>query len=259
VGPHGRALGLPLAAAGRPAAGRPAALSLDYLRGAGGDGGIAREAFGHPASRQFQAKLGADSDWQADMERLAGGARGGRPRAARLWRLELRRHLGSTRSASAGVAALTSCWNSPARRWRIAPGASAATGLPMKLDELAHDTASLLKAHRLGCMDAVALKLSKFGGLSALRRARDLCLHLGAKMCIEDTWGSDIATAAALHLGRPPRRDAAQRLRPVGLCRPAIAPDAPVRRRRPHRPAIGPRPGRRADLSGARRARPQLD
>jgi hypothetical protein len=35
----------------------------------------------------------------------------------------------------------------------------------------------------------------------ALRRARDLCLHLGAKMCIECTWGSDIVTAAALHLG----------------------------------------------------------
>jgi L-alanine-DL-glutamate epimerase-like enolase superfamily enzyme len=77
----------------------------------------------------------------------------------------------------------------------------AATGLPMKLDELAHDTASLLEAHRLGIMDAVALKLSKFGGLSARAGARDLCLHLGAKMCIEDTWGSDIATAAALHLG----------------------------------------------------------
>jgi hypothetical protein len=28
-----------------------------------------------------------------------------------------------------------------------------------------------------------------------MRRARDLCLHLGAKMCIEDTWGSDITTA----------------------------------------------------------------
>ena len=50
-------------------------------------------------------------------------------------------------------------------------------------------------------MDAVALKLSKFGGLSATRRARDLCLHLGAKMCIEDTWGSDITTAALLHIG----------------------------------------------------------
>jgi len=50
-------------------------------------------------------------------------------------------------------------------------------------------------------MDAVALKLSKFGGVSAVRRARDLCLYLGAKMCIEDTWGSDITTSALLHLG----------------------------------------------------------
>ena len=75
-----------------------------------------------------------------------------------------------------------------------------ACGLPMKLDENAHDTASLLAGHAAGVMDAVAIKLSKFGGLSAARRARDLCLHLGAKMCIEDTWGSDITTAALLHL-----------------------------------------------------------
>ena len=43
----------------------------------------------------------------------------------------------------------------------------------MKLDENAHDTASMLKAYELGCMDAVALKLSKFGGLTATRAARD--------------------------------------------------------------------------------------
>ena len=75
-----------------------------------------------------------------------------------------------------------------------------ATGLAMKIDESAHDTASLFEAYKLGCMDAVALKLSKFGGLSRMRRARDLCVHLGAKMCIEDTWGSDITTATAIHL-----------------------------------------------------------
>jgi hypothetical protein len=46
-------------------------------------------------------------------------------------------------------------------------------------------------------MDAVALKLSKFGGLSALRRARDLCLHLGAKMCID---------APGARTSPPPRR-----------------------------------------------------
>ena len=33
-----------------------------------------------------------------------------------------------------------------------------------------------------------------------MRRARDLCLDLGVKMCIEDTWGSDITTGTALHL-----------------------------------------------------------
>ena len=76
-----------------------------------------------------------------------------------------------------------------------------ATGLAMKIDENAHDIPSLLQAWQLGCMDAVALKSSKFGGLSALRRARDLCLSLGVKMCIEDTWGSDITTMATVHLG----------------------------------------------------------
>ena len=117
----------------------------------------------------------------------------------------------------------------------------AATGLPMKLDELAHDTASLLEAHRLGIMDAVALKLSKFGGLSATRRARDLCLHLGSKMCIEDTWGSDITTAALLHLGA-----ATEPARVLNVCdlsvyvAPRLAPDAPTRANGRIAPPEGP-------------------
>ena len=59
---------------------------------------------------------------------------------------------------------------------------------------------SLMRAQALGCMDAMALKLSKFGGVSACLRARELCIHFGAKMCIECTWGSDIVTAASVHL-----------------------------------------------------------
>ena len=70
----------------------------------------------------------------------------------------------------------------------------------MKLDESVHDYDSLMKAHAAGCMDVMALKLSKFGGISECRRARDLCVHFGTKMCVECTWGSDIVTAAALHL-----------------------------------------------------------
>jgi L-alanine-DL-glutamate epimerase-like enolase superfamily enzyme len=111
----------------------------------------------------------------------------------------------------------------------------------MKMDELAHDTASLLEAHRLGIMDAVALKLSKFGGLSATRRARDLCLHLGAKMCIEDTWGSDITTAALLHLGAstPPGR-VMNVCDLSGYVSPRLAPTAPTRRDGRIAPPDGP-------------------
>jgi len=116
-----------------------------------------------------------------------------------------------------------------------------ATGLPMKLDEVAHDTASLLEAHARGCMDAVALKLSKFGGLSATRRARDLCLHLGARMCVEDTWGSDITTAALLHLAAstPPAR-LLNTCDLSGYVAPRLAPDAPVRSEGRIAPPEGP-------------------
>ena len=100
----------------------------------------------------------------------------------------------------------------------------------MKLDESAHDAATLLQGAKLGCMDAVAIKLSKFGGLSASRRARDLCEHLGAKMCVECTWGSDIVTAAALHLAASTRPN-----RLLNTCdlssyvSPRLAPNGPTR------------------------------
>ena len=79
-------------------------------------------------------------------------------------------------------------------------------------------------------MDVVALKLSKFGGLSALRRARDLCLHLKTMMVVEDTWGSDIATAAAVHLGvTVPPKYLLNVCDLSGYVSPHIAPDGPLR------------------------------
>ncbi len=161
---------------------------------------MAREA--HAAGiRQFQAKLGADADWRADVERLVKvrEAVGEGPLVYGDWNCGASR-LEATRVGRA-VAHLDIMLEQPCRTLADCAAVRSATGLPMKMDECAHDTASLLLAHELGCMDAVALKLSKFGGMSAMRRARDLCLHLGAKMCIEDTWGSDVTTAALLHLG----------------------------------------------------------
>ena len=46
----------------------------------------------------------------------------------------------------------------------------------------------------------VNLKISKLGGITKLRGARDLCVSLGIAMTIEDSWGGDITTAAIAHL-----------------------------------------------------------
>ena len=46
----------------------------------------------------------------------------------------------------------------------------------------------------------VNIKISKFGGLTKAKQARDLCVSLGIAMTLEDSWGGDITTAAISHL-----------------------------------------------------------
>ncbi len=149
---------------------------------------------------QFQVKLGADNDWEKDVARLRKIREvvGKGPLVYGDWNCGASQ-LDATRVARA-VMDLDVMLEQPCATLEECANVRSASGLPMKIDENAYDIASLLKAYHLGCMDAVALKLSKFGGMSAMRRARDLCLHMGTRMCIEDTWGSDITTTAAIHL-----------------------------------------------------------
>ena len=71
---------------------------------------------------------------------------------------------------------------------------------PFVLDESVDSIAMLLRAGADHAMDVVNLKISKLGGLTAARQARDLCVAMGVAMTIEDSWGGDIATAAIAHL-----------------------------------------------------------
>jgi L-alanine-DL-glutamate epimerase-like enolase superfamily enzyme len=73
---------------------------------------------------------------------------------------------------------------------------------PMVLDELIDDIGMLLRARADLAMDVVNLKISKLGGLTRIRQARDLCVSLGIAMTLEDSWGGDIATAAIAHLAQ---------------------------------------------------------
>lgn len=71
---------------------------------------------------------------------------------------------------------------------------------PFVLDENIDSLDVLLRGHADRAMDVVNIKLSKFGGLTKARQARDLCASLGVAMTIEDSWGGDIVTAAIAHL-----------------------------------------------------------
>ncbi len=73
---------------------------------------------------------------------------------------------------------------------------------PFVLDENIDDLAVLLRAKADLAMDVVNLKISKLGGLTKTRQARDLCVSMGIAMTLEDSWGGDIATAAIAHLAQ---------------------------------------------------------
>jgi cis-L-3-hydroxyproline dehydratase len=74
------------------------------------------------------------------------------------------------------------------------------TDHPFVLDEVIDSIDVLLRGHADRAMDVVNIKISKLGGLTKARQARDLCIALGVAMTLEDSWGGDIITAAIAHL-----------------------------------------------------------
>ena len=74
--------------------------------------------------------------------------------------------------------------------------------LPFVMDENLDSIEMLLRGHADKAMDVVNIKISKFGGLTKAKQARDLCASLGIAMTLEDSWGGDIVTAAIAHLAQ---------------------------------------------------------
>jgi L-alanine-DL-glutamate epimerase-like enolase superfamily enzyme len=74
------------------------------------------------------------------------------------------------------------------------------TDHPFVLDENIDSLDMLLRGKADLAMDVVNLKISKFGGLTRTKQARDLCVSMGLAMTLEDSWGGDITTAAIAHL-----------------------------------------------------------
>ncbi len=74
------------------------------------------------------------------------------------------------------------------------------TDHPFVLDEVIDGIPMILRASQDLAADVVNIKISKFGGLTRAKQARDLCIALGIACTIEDSWGGDFTTAAIAHL-----------------------------------------------------------
>lgn len=148
--------------------------------------------------RRFQLKVGGDPD--VDIERIRAVSAQLEP-GDRLvadantgWSLhEARRVVRAVRDIDVYI-------EQPCRTYEECLTVRQHTDHPFVLDENIDSLGMLMRALNDGAMDVVNLKISKLGGITKLRQARDLCVSRGVAMTIEDSWGGDIITAAIAHL-----------------------------------------------------------
>ena len=62
------------------------------------------------------------------------------------------------------------------------------------------DADDLFRAKADDAIDAACIKISRLGGLTKSRFARDFCAAAGITLTVEDSWGGGVVTAALAHL-----------------------------------------------------------
>lgn len=148
--------------------------------------------------RRFQLKVGGDPD--TDIERISQASAQLQPGDKLLadantgWlKHEAMRVVEAVRDIDVYI-------EQPCLRYEDCLSVRKHTNLPFVLDEVIDGMPEILKASHDLAMDVVNIKISKFGGLTRAKQARDLCVSLGVAMTLEDTWGGDIVTSAIAHL-----------------------------------------------------------
>lgn len=147
---------------------------------------------------RFQLKVGGDPD--TDIERI----RAVRAMLSPADRLVADANTGWTQHEAVRVVRavrdLDVYIEQPCRTYEECLAVRRQTDHPFVLDENVDSLDMLLRAKADLAMDVVNLKISKLGGLTKTRQARDLCVSMGIAMTLEDSWGGDITTAAIAHL-----------------------------------------------------------
>jgi L-alanine-DL-glutamate epimerase-like enolase superfamily enzyme len=161
---------------------------------------MARRVAGYRAEgyRRFQLKVGGDAD--VDIARIRAVAAQLQPGDRLVADANTGWLMHDARRVVRGVRDVDVYIEQPCASYEECLTVRRATDHPFVLDESIDSLDVLLRGRADLAMDVVNIKISKFGGLTKARRARDLCVALGIAMTLEDTWGGDITTAAIAHL-----------------------------------------------------------
>jgi cis-L-3-hydroxyproline dehydratase len=148
--------------------------------------------------RRFQLKVGGDPD--VDIERIHAVAEQTQPGEKLIADANTGWLMHEAARVVRGVRDVDVYIEQPCASYEECLSIRRRTDHPFIMDEVIDGMDALLRGHADLGMDVVNIKISKFGGITRARQARDLCVSLGIAMTIEDSWGGDIITAAIAHL-----------------------------------------------------------
>lgn len=194
----GKAAGLPVHAllGGRQVSAAPMYRSVG--QGAPAEMAEVAEVHRRAGYRQFQLKVGCDPDDDiARIEAVHGALQPGELLlcdANTGWRRD------EALKVARATAGLDYIFEQPC--YRYADNLSVRRRAPhtFKLDETLQSVEDVQRAITDDACDVACIKISKMGGLSKSRFARDLLAANGIPMTVEDVWGGDIVTSALAHL-----------------------------------------------------------
>ncbi|HEY1065729.1 MAG TPA: cis-3-hydroxy-L-proline dehydratase [Pirellulales bacterium] len=148
--------------------------------------------------RRFQLKVGGDPD--VDIERIRACSKALQPGDRLIADANTGWRMHDAMRVCRGVRDIDVYIEQPCLSYEECLSIRRKTDHPFVLDECVDNIDMLVRARADLAMDVVNIKISKLGGLTRARQARDLCISLGVGMTLEDSWGGDIATAAIASL-----------------------------------------------------------
>lgn len=150
--------------------------------------------------RMFQLRVG-HGDIQADLQRIAGVI--GNKQADEIYTVDVAGHwrVDEALYVLNAVKELDFTIEQPCWTTEDCMSVRQRVNFPLKLDNSLNSVHDVLRAYANNACDSMVIHLNKFGGITPARIARDLATTGGLGVTYSTQWGTEITTAALIHLG----------------------------------------------------------